>query len=127
MACISHKDSFNWSFSVVYDMGADSKKPTISLAGIIIMSILIGLDLLGLLATALYASWFPRWRESLDASSMMRLGSSIGDPIPLEVSADDDEVRVLDELPGWMGVEGDESPSTRRAGWNIFSQNEVEI
>lgn len=39
----------------------------------------------------------------------MRLGSSIGDRIPLKISADDDEVRVLDELPGWMGVEGDKS------------------
>ena len=109
MAWISHKDSFNCSLSVMYDMGADSKKPTISLAGIIIMSILIGLDLLGLLATALYASWFLRWTGPLNAFSMMRLGSSIGDRIPLKTSADDDEVRVLDELPGWMGVEGDKS------------------
>lgn len=44
-----------------YDLGADSQKLTLSLAGIIVVSIFISLDLLGLLATAIYASWFPRW------------------------------------------------------------------
>lgn len=90
-------------FLVRYDLGADSQKPSISLAGIIVVSICIGLDLLGLLATAVYASWFPRWTELLDAFSMLRLGSSINAHVPLKVSVADDEVEVLDELPGWVG------------------------
>lgn len=90
-------------YLVYYDLGADSQKPSISLAGIIVVSAIMGLDLLGLLATAIYASWFPRWTELLDAFSMLRLGSSISAHVPLKVSVNDDEVQVLDELPGWVG------------------------
>ncbi|KAI9923768.1 hypothetical protein MW887_008396 [Aspergillus wentii] len=102
MAWISEGFPNRNSLTVEYDMGADSQKPSISLTGIIVVSILIGLDLLGLLATAVYASWFPRWTGSLDAFSLLRLGSSISQSVPLKVSVDD-EVRVLDELPGWVG------------------------
>lgn len=86
-----------------YDLGADSQKPTISLAGIIVVSIFISLDLPGLLATAIYASWFPRWTELLDAFSMLRLGSLVSAHVPLKISVADDEIEVLDELPGWVG------------------------
>lgn len=93
--------------TVSYDMGADSQKPSISGSGIITVSILIGFHLLGLLATAIYASWFPRWTGSLDAFSMVRLGSSIGDQVTLKLSSNDDELRMLDELPGWIGDDSD--------------------
>ena len=94
--------SSDW-LSVTYDMGTDSTKPSISLVGIIVVSILIGIDLLALLATALYASWYPRWTGSLDAFSLLRIGGTIGERIPLKMSFDDDKVGVLDELPGWVG------------------------
>jgi hypothetical protein len=84
-------------------MGSDSQKPSISLAGIIVVSILIGIYLMAILATAIYASWFPRWTGSLDSFSLLRLGSSISEKVPLKVSVDDDRVKALDELPGWIG------------------------
>ena len=101
-----------------YDLGADSQKPSISLAGIIVVSIFIGLDLLGLLATAVYASWFPRWTELLDAFSMLRLGSSISAHVPLKVSVADDEVEILDDLPGWVGSDAN-TPEDQQAGHAI--------
>lgn len=90
-------------FQVNYDPGAQTQKPSISLAGILVVSVLIGLNLTGLLATALYARWFPRWTSSLNAFSMLRLGGTISEYDPLKVSVEDDKIRVLDELPGWVG------------------------
>lgn len=80
------------------------------------VSVLIGLDLLGLLATAVYASWFPRWTGSLDAFSLLRLGSLIGERVPLKVSVNEDEVRVLDKLPGWMGNDAPEGEEVGHIG-----------
>ncbi|CAG8940701.1 unnamed protein product [Penicillium salamii] len=91
------------TLSVTYDAGADSKKPSISLAGIILVSILIMFHLVGLAMTALYASWFPRWTNALNAFSLLRLGGSIHEHVPLRVSANDDQVNILDALPGWVG------------------------
>ncbi|CAG8127186.1 unnamed protein product [Penicillium salamii] len=91
------------TLSVTYDAGADSKKPSISLAGIILVSILIMFHLVGLAMTALYASWFPRWTNALNAFSLLRLGGSIHAHVPLRVSANDDQVNILDALPGWVG------------------------
>lgn len=91
------------TLTVTYDLGANSQKPSISLASIIVISVLIAIDLLGLLATALYASWFPRWTGSLDAFSLLRLGSSISEHITLKISSDDDAIDILDQLPGWVG------------------------
>ncbi|CAG7979359.1 unnamed protein product [Penicillium salamii] len=91
------------TLSVTYDAGADSKKPSILLAGIILVSILIMFHLVGLAMTALYASWFPRWTNALNAFSLLRLGGSIHEHVPLRVSANDDQVNILDALPGWVG------------------------
>ncbi|QMW44316.1 hypothetical protein G4B11_007736 [Aspergillus flavus] len=102
-AWLSDIDPGTRSFMVNYDQGADTQKPSISLAGIIVMSVLVGLNLIGLFVTAIYASWFPRWTDSLNAFSLLRLGSSISDHVPLKVSVKDDEISVLDELPGWVG------------------------
>ncbi|KAL2813062.1 hypothetical protein BDW59DRAFT_176843 [Aspergillus cavernicola] len=91
------------SLTVSYDPGTDDQKPALSHVGAIVVSILIGLDLSGLLAMALYAFWFPRWTGSLNTFSLLRLGSSIGDRVPFMISVDEDRVRALDDLPGWVG------------------------
>lgn len=81
----------------------EERAPNVTLAGTIVVYILIGFNLLGLLATAIYATWFPHWTGSLDTFNMLRLGSSISEHVPLKVSVNDDGVHVLDELPGWLG------------------------
>ena len=77
----------------------------LSPAGIAVVSILIVFNLLRLLVTAIYASRFPRWTALLDAFTLLRLGGPIREHVPLKVSVDDDNVRALDELPGWVGSE----------------------
>ncbi|KAJ5172624.1 hypothetical protein N7492_005217 [Penicillium capsulatum] len=91
------------TLAVSYDQGADSKKPSISLAGIILVSILITFHLVGLFITALYASCLPRWTNALNSFSLLRLGGSISKHLPLEISRNDDRIEALDALPGWIG------------------------
>lgn len=79
------------------------RAPNVTLAGIIVVSIVIGFNLRGLLAKAIYVTWFPHWTGSLDAFNMLRLGSSISEHVPFKVSINDDGVHVLDELPGVVG------------------------
>lgn len=96
---------FRKTLSVSYDLGADSEVPQISRAGVILISILLGLDLSMLLALAIYASIFPRWTAQLDSFAMLRLGASIGDRLPLLVGRRTNKIKVLDEIEGWVGDE----------------------
>ncbi|KAL1966192.1 hypothetical protein VTN77DRAFT_4744 [Rasamsonia byssochlamydoides] len=84
-----------------YDVGADSQIPVISLAGMIVISVLLFLYLVPLLALAVYAAMFPRWTGRLDSFAMMRLGAAFGDKtLPLLVGRKSDQIKVLDDLPG---------------------------
>ncbi|KAJ5318747.1 uncharacterized protein N7506_011451 [Penicillium brevicompactum] len=91
------------SLAVSYDLGADSQVPSISRAGIIIISCLLGLDLLILVPLAAYAAWTPRWTSQLDSFAMMRIGATLGDKVPLLMKTDKTDIKILDELPGWIG------------------------
>ncbi|KAJ7711730.1 hypothetical protein B0H16DRAFT_1815833 [Mycena metata] len=102
---------------VNYDLGADMQVPVISLMGIIVVSVALGLFLLLLLGVALYAWWTPTWTTTLDAFAMLRIGAAVG--APLRPARDSDEaenerwllfprngaagVAALDQLPGWVG------------------------
>ncbi|OOF93317.1 hypothetical protein ASPCADRAFT_508493 [Aspergillus carbonarius ITEM 5010] len=107
MAWMAEGNAISNTLTVAFDMGADSQKPAISRAGILVVSVLIGVDLVGLLVTAVYASWFPRWTGALDALSLLRIGGRVGEWLPLRVVVDETEVGVLDELPGWVGGDVD--------------------
>lgn len=61
------------------DPGEDVVMPSISLAGIIVVSVFLGIHLLGLLLLALYAAFSPTWTDHLDAFAMMRLGATISE------------------------------------------------
>jgi hypothetical protein len=83
------------------DLGSDTQVPDISLAGIVVISILMGLYLLPLLGLAVYASTTPRWTERLDSFAMLRLGAAVGDRLlPLLVGKNSDKINILDEIPG---------------------------
>lgn len=71
-----------------------------SYAGVIVVSVLLAIDLVVLFVLAFYASWYPRWTGLLDSFTMLRIGSKLGDRIPLKVVTDQDNVTVLDEIPG---------------------------
>ncbi|KAF7134168.1 hypothetical protein CNMCM5793_005847 [Aspergillus hiratsukae] len=95
------------SIGISYDMGADVQIPHISRAGIIFVSVLLGLDLACLLALSLYSAWIPRWTGTLDSFAMMRIGASISEKVPLLAVTHVERIKVLDESPGWMGNAAD--------------------
>jgi hypothetical protein len=94
---------YSQSIDISYDMGADQQIPHISRVGIILVSVLLGLDLACLLALALYSAWIPRWTGTLDSFAMLRIGASISDRTPLLATRHVERIKVLDETPGWIG------------------------
>ncbi|KAK2593473.1 hypothetical protein QQS21_008846 [Conoideocrella luteorostrata] len=89
-----------------------------SLPGMIFISVLLCMDLVFLLALAVYSALTPRWTARLDAFAMMRIGASIGqEQLPLRIAHKMNHVKMLDRLPGWMGdvmeldEYGDEKPN----------------
>ncbi|RLL93255.1 hypothetical protein CFD26_101534 [Aspergillus turcosus] len=92
---------------ISYDMGADVQIPHISRAGIIFVSVLLGLDLACLLALSLYSAWIPRWTGTLDSFAMLRIGASISGKVPLLATTHVERIKTLDETPGWMGNSSD--------------------
>jgi hypothetical protein len=95
---------------IYQDPGEDALVPTISFAGIIIVSACLGAHLLGLLLLALYATFSPRWTDKLDAFAMMRIGAAMAQktPLPLAVGKEMDKIGILDEHPGRIGGSAEE-------------------
>ena len=104
------------SLWVSYDRGADTEVPVISETGIILISALLGLDLLALLCMAVYACLSPRWTNQLDAFTMMRLGAAMADKVPLMVGRRTDNIKALDEIPGWIGDMAEKDEEIGRLG-----------
>ena len=86
-----------------YDPGADSQKPSITITGIVVFSVLLGIFLSCLFAMALYSFLSPRWTSQLDSFAMMRIGATIADEVPLKVVSHTTKVEVLDRTPGFIG------------------------
>ncbi|KAF7631457.1 hypothetical protein AFLA_012314 [Aspergillus flavus NRRL3357] len=89
------------TIGISYDMRADGQKLDISRAGIIFVSILLGLDLVCLLALALYSD------SSMDRNSwLLRNATYPGLVIRKDSSVATrhvDGVKSLDETPSWIG------------------------
>ncbi|OJJ49039.1 hypothetical protein ASPZODRAFT_13776 [Penicilliopsis zonata CBS 506.65] len=86
---------------VYKDFGTDVEVPSISLAGIVVVSALMGLYMIPLLLLAIYSSLSPRWTSQLDSFAMLRMGAAIGEKsLPFLVGRNMDAITVLDELPG---------------------------
>ena len=102
------------TLSISYDPGTPSQKPVMSLPAMIAISALLGLDFVALLAMALYTCWSPRWTSLLDSFAMMRLGAANADKIPLLVGRRTAKIKVLDEMPGWIGDETDQEEEVGR-------------
>ncbi|KAL4902363.1 hypothetical protein BDW74DRAFT_158397 [Aspergillus multicolor] len=100
-------------FSVSFDMGQERQKPVISLAGIVVVSALLGLHVLSLLALGCYAAWSPRWTPRLDSFALLRIGGAIARHVPLWMVYRTSWVKELDALPGWIG---DQMPESEPVG-----------
>lgn len=92
--------------------GTNIQKPTITLAGIIVVSLLLAMQIMGLTLLAIYASRSATWTESLNSWAMLRLGAEIGkEEMPAVSALEAREAEVLDEQKGWVGdigIEGRE-------------------
>lgn len=104
------------SLSVKYDPGVEIQVPHIPKSGIMLVSTLLGLHLFSLLVLSLYCAWTPRWTKQLDAFAMMRLGASLADDIPFLMARDAEKIRVLDDLPGWIGDDIKREPGKKEKG-----------
>lgn len=100
---VDNPDIPSGTLKVSYDMGTDTQRPSISLAGIIVVSVLLGLDLLCLVVLAVYSTRVPRWTEQLDSLAMMRLGAAMADQLPLRVAKKSERIEILDRVPGGIG------------------------
>ncbi|KAJ5543217.1 hypothetical protein N7461_009220 [Penicillium sp. DV-2018c] len=94
---------FEGSFTVSSDPGKDTSIPTISLAGLLVISALLFIYLGSLLSVASYAAFVPRWTQSMNGFAMMRIGSAIADRVPLLVTYREQDISAMDDLPGWIG------------------------
>lgn len=96
------------SISLTFDMGEDTQIPTISTAGIAVVSTLLAIYLAALFALAIYAARAPRWTDQLDAFAMIRIGSALAPDIPFLPASDVKDVTALDTLSGVIGDAVDE-------------------
>lgn len=88
---------------VTSDSGSDTVIPTISTAGMAIVSALWVVFIASLFALAIYSARTPRWTHQLDAFAMMRVGATTHDCIALEVAFETRTIDALDDLPGLVG------------------------
>ncbi|KAL2811415.1 hypothetical protein BJX63DRAFT_444099 [Aspergillus granulosus] len=105
--------TFSGDRRVNFDMGADTQVPVISLAGITVVSALLGLHVLALLLLGLYSAWSPRWTKRLDSFAMMRIGGAISQHVPLLMAHRLNMVKGLRAVPGWIG---DQMPESEPVG-----------
>ena len=87
-------------------LGYGIMKPSMSRAAMIVLSVLILIQLLGLWLMALYAHSRPTWTDSLNSFALMRLGAAMADDLPLISAIEAEEMTVLDETHGWVGDSG---------------------
>ena len=99
---------------LVYDPGMDMQKFAMPLPAMIVISILLAMQLIGLAILAIYASRHNTWTESLDSFAMLRLGASIAENVPMISSSKSKEAKTLDEMAGWIGDAGGEGPGIGR-------------
>ncbi|KAK6815506.1 hypothetical protein RU639_008736 [Aspergillus parasiticus] len=98
-------------FSVYWDPGLDTEVPVMSMASLIVITIILSLHLLILICLTIWASNTERWTGSLDSWAMMRIGGAIADRVPLKIAENTDKMEFLDEIPGWIGDKNDGNES----------------
>lgn len=75
--------------------------PSLSLAGLVVGSVLFGLYIIPLICLAIYAAYYHRWTHTLDAFTMLRMGAALGQKdLPLLVGYLKRDIQALDNLPG---------------------------
>jgi hypothetical protein len=78
-------------------LGFNTQIPVLSRRGLILISIILGLDILMLLSLTVYAPFTPGWTSTFDSFTMMRMGAAIAEDVPLLVGRETDKIDVLDK------------------------------
>ncbi|PIA92339.1 hypothetical protein CB0940_09144 [Cercospora beticola] len=91
------------SRSVHSDPGADTTIPTMSLASMIILSLMLGVYLACIIVLSVYISRKPLWTRQLDSFTMMRIGAEMHEQVPFKICFEVSAVRILDDMPGYVG------------------------
>lgn len=84
---------------VYSDPGANTIIPSISRAGIIVVS----MYLLCLFAFAFYSARAPRWTYRLDAFALLRIGATMHERLPIDVAYETGAIKFLDKTSGMIG------------------------
>lgn len=103
-AWMQHVAMSGHDLHVSYGTGKDTEVPTISLAGIVVVS---AIYLGSLIALGIYATYPPRWTDQLDSFAMMRIGSALAPDVP-PAASDATRGWLCERLLGWwLSCEGD--------------------
>jgi hypothetical protein len=86
--------------------GISVQKPTLSKATLIVLSVLIGIQLLGLGYLTYYLYRVPTWSDQLDAMAMARIGASLGNRgvLPAIGPVSKRDFDVLQTMGGLIGI-----------------------
>lgn len=76
------------------------------LAAMVVITLLLAAQVVGLAFLAIYASRHSSWTESLDAWAMLRIGAEMGLDVPPVSALEARRASVLDEREGWVGDAG---------------------
>lgn len=102
----------SYGSSLYTSPGTSIQKPNISFPGMVIVSLLLAVQIIGLTLMAVYASRKVTWTAALDSWAMLRLGAEIGrGNLPAVSAFEAKRAGVLDAQKGWvgdLGVEGRE-------------------
>lgn len=91
------KPYYNDSFPLYTSAGTSLQTPDITLAGMVVVSLLFGVQIIGLALLAVYASRRGTWTGALDSWAMLKLGAEIGkEGLPSTVSAFEAIVNALE-------------------------------
>lgn len=94
-------ESMQPMYAIYQDPGTEMEIPDIGLAGVIVVSVLLGPYLLLLLALSWYGSRARRWTYRLDSFAMLRFGAALGEGIfPMRIAERTSDIKELDEIPG---------------------------
>ena len=96
----------NTGFFLYGSVGTSLQKPTMPVAAMAIITLLLATQIAGLALLAIYASRRPVWSETLDAWAMLRIGAKIGSDLPSVSGIKAQHASVLDGRNGWIGDAG---------------------
>lgn len=85
-------------------LGTPIQRPDITFTGMVVVSILLAVQIIGLTLLAVYASRKVTWTAALDSWAMLRLGAEIGrGNLPALSAFKAKRAGVLDAQKGWVG------------------------